>query len=163
LTLHSATASIRASERYSSFPVQVPFPHRAHRDAWSILNPNWASLSPTFPQMRVGEDWYRGTADAVYQNLYHLRQVDADHVVVLSADHVYKMDYSHFVRYHQSKRSDMTISGIEVDISERHGSVSSTPAPIRGHRVRGKAGRAAPHARSSRQGLCFHGGLCLQA
>jgi len=100
------------------------------RDAWSILNPELGEfVSNLSPQMRVGEDWYRGTADAVYQNLYHLRQVDADHVVVLSADHVYKMDYSHFVRYHQSKRSDMTISGIEVDISEasRFGVIHTGP------------------------------------
>jgi len=89
------------------------------RDAWSILNPELGEfVSNLSPQMRVGEDWYRGTADAVYQNLYHLKQVDADHVVVLSADHIYKMDYSHFVRYHQHKKSDMTISGIEVDIRE---------------------------------------------
>jgi glucose-1-phosphate adenylyltransferase len=89
------------------------------RDAWSILNPELGEfVSNLSPQMRVGEDWYRGTGDAVYQNLYHLRQVDADHVVILSADHIYKMDYSHFVRYHKSKRSDMTISGIEVDIAE---------------------------------------------
>ena len=89
------------------------------RDAWSILNPELGEfVSNLSPQMRVGEDWYRGTADAVYQNLYHLKQVDVDHVVVLSADHIYKMDYSHFVRYHQNKKSDMTISSIEVDIRE---------------------------------------------
>lgn len=89
------------------------------RDAWSILNPELGEfVSNLSPQMRVGEDWYRGTADAVYQNLYHLKQVDVDHVVVLSADHIYKMDYSNFVRYHQNKKSDMTISSIEVDIRE---------------------------------------------
>jgi len=89
------------------------------RDAWSILNPELGEfVSNLSPQMRVGEDWYRGTADAVYQNLYHLKQVDADYVVVLSGDHIYKMDYGHFVRYHQHKKADMTISSIEVDIRE---------------------------------------------
>lgn len=89
------------------------------RDAWSILNPELGEfVSNLSPQMRIGEDWYRGTADAVYQNLYHLRQVDVDHVVILSADHIYKMDYSHFVRYHRNKRADVTISGVEVDIAE---------------------------------------------
>src|SRR5512133_1578367 len=81
------------------------------RDAWSILNPELGEyVSNLSPQMRVSEEWYRGTADAVYQNLYHLRQVDADNVVILSADHIYKMDYSHFVRYHQAKKADVTIS-----------------------------------------------------
>lgn len=89
------------------------------RDAWSILNPELGEfVSNLSPQMRVGEDWYRGTADAVFQNLYHLKQVDADYVVVLSGDHIYKMDYSHFVRYHQHRRSDMTIASIDIDIRE---------------------------------------------
>ena len=114
--------------------------------------------------MRVGEDWYRGTADAVYQNLYHLKQVDADNVIVLSADHVYKMDYSHFVRYHQSRRSDMTISGIEVDISEasRFGVIHTGPdSRVIGfeEKLYGSL-RALP--RPPRQGLCFLGCLCLQ-
>ena len=89
------------------------------RDAWSILNPELGEfISNLSPQMRVGEDWYRGTADAVYQNLYHLKQVNADYVVVLSGDHIYKMDYGHFVRYHQHRKADMTISSVEVDIGE---------------------------------------------
>ncbi len=89
------------------------------RDAWSILNPELGEfVSHLSPQMRVGEDWYRGTADAVYQNLYHLKQLDADYVVILSGDHIYKMDYSHFIRYHHMKRADLTISAIEVDIEE---------------------------------------------
>ncbi len=89
------------------------------RDAWSVLNPELGEfVSNLSPQMRVGGGWYRGTADAVYQNLYHLKQVDADYVVVLSGDHIYKMDYGHFVRYHKHKKADMTISSIEVDIRE---------------------------------------------
>jgi glucose-1-phosphate adenylyltransferase len=89
------------------------------RDAWSILNPEMGEfVSHLSPQMRVGEDWYRGTADAVYQNLYHLEQIDADDVVILSGDHIYKMDYSHFIRYHHTKRADLTIAAVETDIRE---------------------------------------------
>ena len=89
------------------------------RDAWSILNPELGEfVSHLSPQMRVGEDWYRGTADAVYQNLYHLEQLDADYVVVLSGDHIYKMDYSHFIKYHRAKKADLTIAAVEADISE---------------------------------------------
>ncbi len=100
------------------------------RDAWSILNPELGEfVSNLSPQMRVGEDWYRGTADAVYQNLYHLKQVGADYVVILSGDHIYKMDYGHFVRYHQHKKADMTISSIEVDTGEasRFGVIQTAP------------------------------------
>jgi glucose-1-phosphate adenylyltransferase len=89
------------------------------RDAWSILNPEMGEfVSHLSPQMRVGEDWYRGTADAVYQNLYHLEQLDADYVVVLSGDHIYKMDYSYFIKYHLAKKADLTIATIETDINE---------------------------------------------
>ncbi len=89
------------------------------RDAWSILNPELGEfVSHLSPQMRVGEDWYRGTADAVYQNLYHLEQLDVDYVVVLSGDHIYKMDYNHFIKHHHMKRADLTIATIEADIGE---------------------------------------------
>jgi len=89
------------------------------RDAWSILNPELGEyVSSLPPQMRVSDEWYRGTADAVYQNLYHLRQVDADTVVILSADHIYKMNYSNFIRYHQGKKADVTVSSIEVDLAD---------------------------------------------
>ncbi len=89
------------------------------RDAWSILNPELGEfVSHLSPQMRVGEDWYRGTADAVYQNLYHLQRIDAEYVVILSGDHIYKMDYSHFIRYHHLKKADLTIATVEVDIDE---------------------------------------------
>jgi len=92
---------------------------RHTRDAWSILNPELGEfITHLSPQMRVGEDWYKGTADAVYQNLYHLEQVDGEHILILSGDHIYKMDYGRFIRYHQHKRADLTISAIEVDINE---------------------------------------------
>jgi glucose-1-phosphate adenylyltransferase len=92
---------------------------RHTRDAWSILNPELGEfITHLSPQMRVGEDWYKGTADAVYQNLYHLEQVDGEHILILSGDHIYKMDYGQFIRYHQHKRADLTISAIEVDINE---------------------------------------------
>jgi len=89
------------------------------RDAWSILNPELGEfITHLSPQMRIREDWYKGTADAVYQNLYHLEQIDAEYVLILSGDHIYKMDYSYFIRAHQKKRADLTIAGVEVDIKE---------------------------------------------
>jgi glucose-1-phosphate adenylyltransferase len=91
------------------------------RDAWNIFSPELGEfLVHLSPQMRVGEDWYKGTADAVYQNIYHLEQIDEDYVLILSGDHIYKMDYGHFIRYHQRKRADLTISAIEVDLREAH-------------------------------------------
>jgi glucose-1-phosphate adenylyltransferase len=89
------------------------------RDAWSILSPELGEfVTHLSPQMRVGDDWYKGTADAIYQNLYHLEQVEGEHVVILSGDHIYKMDYSKFIKHHQKTRADLTISTMEVDIAE---------------------------------------------
>lgn len=99
------------------------------RDAWSILNPELGEfVSHLSPQMRVGEDWYRGTADAVFQNLYHLQQIDTDYVLILSGDHIYKMDYSRFIRHHHLKKADLTIAAIEAPLEEasRFGVIEAT-------------------------------------
>ncbi len=68
------------------------------------------------PQMRAGERWYEGTADSVRQNAYLVRRdPHVDRVLVLSGDHVYKMDYRLFRQYHDTHRADVTVSVIEVD------------------------------------------------
>jgi glucose-1-phosphate adenylyltransferase len=65
-------------------------------------------------QQRNGSDWYRGTADAVYQNLYTFDQEGFDDALILSGDHIYKMDYSEMLEYHRAKRADVTVAVIEV-------------------------------------------------
>lgn len=67
------------------------------------------------PQQRVGLEWYQGTADSIRQNLYLIERYRPSHVLILSGDHIYKMDYSLFLRYHQENRADVTISLLEVD------------------------------------------------
>jgi glucose-1-phosphate adenylyltransferase len=66
------------------------------------------------PQQRIGLDWYKGTADSIRQNLYLIERYKPDHVLILSGDHIYKMDYSLFLRYHEEKEADLTISLLEV-------------------------------------------------
>ncbi len=72
------------------------------------------------PQMRTGEQWYLGTADSVRQNLYLIERESPRHVLILSGDHVYKMDYSRLQRYHEEKDADVTVPVMEVPISEAH-------------------------------------------
>lgn len=68
------------------------------------------------PQMRMGERWYQGTADSVRQNVNIIeRDASINHVIILSGDHVYKMDYSLFRNYHEETDADVTISVIEVE------------------------------------------------
>lgn len=65
-------------------------------------------------QMWSGEHWYKGTADAVYQNFHLLSNYDPDIVLIFAADHVYKMDISQMLKFHIENSADLTISGIEV-------------------------------------------------
>ncbi len=78
----------------------------------------YVDLAPA--QMRTGSDWYRGTADAIYQNLFHIQDEDPDYVCIFGGDHIYKMDVSQMLDYHKEKMSDLTISAIPIPISEAH-------------------------------------------
>lgn len=66
-------------------------------------------------QQQIGDQWYRGTADAVYQNLKELRKQDCKYVMILGGDHIYKMDYSRMLRQHAKHNSDISIASIPVD------------------------------------------------
>jgi glucose-1-phosphate adenylyltransferase len=73
------------------------------------------------PQKRVGESWYLGTADAVRQNLYSINSVDnIQHVIILSGDHIYKMDYSLMLKQHIDSGADVTISTIAIKLDQVH-------------------------------------------
>lgn len=66
------------------------------------------------PQQRVGEKWYQGTADAIYQNIYMIEKDAPDHLMILAGDHIYKMDYSEMLRFHREKKADATVAAIEM-------------------------------------------------
>ena len=70
---------------------------------------------------RVGGEWYRGTADAIYQNLDIIRTHDPKLVLILSGDHIYKMDYGPFLAAHEERKADMTICCIEMPVEEAAG------------------------------------------
>jgi glucose-1-phosphate adenylyltransferase len=72
------------------------------------------------PMKRVVDDWYRGTADAIYQNLQSILTEAPDDVLVLSADHIYKMNYGEMLHWHHSRQADVTIATIQIDPSEAH-------------------------------------------
>ena len=66
----------------------------------------------------TGGDWYKGTADAIYQNLYFMDNYNPEYVLILSGDHIYKMDYSKMLEYHIKKGADATIAVIDVSLEE---------------------------------------------
>ena len=67
------------------------------------------------PQQRIDEQWYQGTADAVYQNIYVIEKERPEHVVILAGDHIYKMNYASMVEYHKQVGADLTIGALRVD------------------------------------------------
>lgn len=78
----------------------------------------YVDLAPA--QMRTGSEWYRGTADAIYQNVFHITDEDPDYVCIFGGDHIYKMDVSQMLDYHKEKKADLTISAIPIPIEEAH-------------------------------------------
>ena len=70
------------------------------------------------PQQRIDEHWYKGTADAIYQNIYSIEKADPKLVVILAGDHIYKMDYGDMIRAHVERKADLTIGCIPVPLRD---------------------------------------------
>ncbi len=82
---------------------------------WSFLHGNFGEFVEVLPaQQRIKDDWYKGTADAVYQNLDILRAHNPQHVLILAGDHVYKMDYGRLLADHVAKQADLTVACVRV-------------------------------------------------
>jgi glucose-1-phosphate adenylyltransferase len=89
--------------------------NRHVRMGWSVVNPELGEFMEVLPpQKRVGEHWYLGTADAVYQNLYSIDRERPRFVIILSGDHIYKMDYGKMLDAHVARGAALTVAAIEV-------------------------------------------------
>ena len=89
------------------------------RNGWHILSAEVGEYIEIIPPMkRLRDDWYLGTADAVFQNSAAIAAEDCDCTIVLSADHIYKMDYGEMIDWHRKNRADVTIATILVDPNE---------------------------------------------
>ncbi len=93
------------------------------QQAWSFLDGRFNEFIEILPaQQQVDEErWYRGTADAVFQNLDVIRRARPAYVMVLSGDHVYRMDYSRMLAEHAASGADLTVGCIEVPLAEASG------------------------------------------
>jgi glucose-1-phosphate adenylyltransferase len=112
--LHSGLRRILVLTQYKSHSLQKHL-----RDGWSIFNPEIGEYITTVPaQMRTGEGWYVGTADAIYQNRYILARSGANHVLVLAGDHVYRMDYAAMLEDHMRRKSDVTLACVPVPLTD---------------------------------------------
>jgi glucose-1-phosphate adenylyltransferase len=88
--------------------------------AWDMIGRyRGISILPPFKDFKSSE-WYRGSADAVYQNFDFVRYHSPREILILSGDHVHQMDYAELLRYHRKKNADLTVAFIEVEPSEAH-------------------------------------------
>jgi glucose-1-phosphate adenylyltransferase len=86
---------------------------------WGFLRGEFNEFVELLPaQQRIQEEWYKGTADAVFQNLDILRNTGAEYVLILAGDHIYKMDYGQMLASHVRSKADMTVACINVPIEE---------------------------------------------
>ena len=95
--------------------------NRHIRLGWNIFSRELGEFIEIIPPMqRVSDTWYLGTADAVYQNIYSIEIENPDYVLVLAADHIYKMDYNRMLEQHRRLGADVTVGTIPQPVEEAH-------------------------------------------
>ena len=95
--------------------------NRHVRRGWSPLMGYGDFIEVLPPQMRVSQHWYRGTADAVYQNIYSIGSEQSNYVFILSGDHIYRMNYQKMLAQHVEAGADVTVATIEMDPADAAG------------------------------------------
>jgi glucose-1-phosphate adenylyltransferase len=112
--LNSGFRRIFIATQYKSLSL-----NRHIRQGWSVVSEELGDFIEILPpQKRVGEQWYQGTADAVFQNLYSIVREAPKHLIVLAGDHIYKMDYRKMLQKHIDLGAAVTLASIEVPIEE---------------------------------------------
>jgi len=120
------------------------------RDGWNILSPELGEYIEVLqPMKRVHSGWYQGTADAVFQNFQSIEVEAPDAVLILAADHIYKMDYAEMIGWHRAHRADVTIATIQappeeadrfgvLEMSEDYSVTGFEEKPKHGHPARSR-------------------------
>jgi glucose-1-phosphate adenylyltransferase len=109
--LNSEIRRIYALTQYKSTSL-----HRHIQFGWNILPASLGEFIEAIPaQQRIDEHWYQGTADAIFQNIYTIQQERPDLILILSGDHIYKMDYRKMIEFHVEKKADLTVGAIRME------------------------------------------------
>lgn len=112
--INSGIRKVSVMTQYKSHSLQ-----RHIQRGWSFLSGQFSEFVEVLPaQQRMGEEWYTGTADAIYQNLDILGEYKPEYVVILAGDHIYKMDYGKMVASHVARGADITVGCIPVPLEE---------------------------------------------
>lgn len=112
--LHSGLRRVLVLTQYKSHSL-----NKHLRDGWSIYNPELREYITAVPaQMNQGKHWYQGTADAIFQNINLLERNGAAYTLILSGDHIYRMDYAALLEFHKKSGADVTVTCMEVPKEE---------------------------------------------
>jgi glucose-1-phosphate adenylyltransferase len=112
--INSGMRKIYILTQYKSASLQ-----RHIRLGWNFLPSELGQFIELLPaQQRVGDSWYLGTADAIYQNLYTLEMDKPDEVLILAGDHIYKMNYYSMIDVHREQNADLTVGVVEIEKSK---------------------------------------------
>jgi len=112
--LNSNLRKINVLTQYKSFSLYMHI-----KLGWNFFKSELGEYINVIPAQKIGrEEWYLGTADALYQNIYFIDKEKSKRVIVLSGDHIYKMDYQDMVIFHKIKRADLTIATLEMEREE---------------------------------------------
>ena len=113
-------SNIRAIFVLTQYKAQSLIQH-IHR-GWGYLRGEFGEFIQIVPaQQQMGEHWYLGTADCIYQNLNLIREHSPEHVLILAGDHIYKMDYGPMIASHMENKADITVGVIQVPLHEATG------------------------------------------
>jgi len=108
--VNSGLRRIYVLTQYKSFSLQKHL-----LAGWDIVSNQLGEFIDVIPaQQRISSDWYRGTADAIYQNMYAISDIDPQLVLILSGDHVYRMDYRKMIHFHVENGADVTVACIPM-------------------------------------------------
>ena len=108
--INSNLRRIHTLIQYKSISLQ-----RHLRLGWNFFNSELGEYIDVIPaQQRVGSNWYQGTADAIFQNIYTIEQEKPDNVLILAGDHIYKMNYYTMIDFHEHNNADMTVAVVEL-------------------------------------------------
>ena len=135
------------------------------QNGWGFLRGELNEFVQVWPaqQQTPSGDWYRGTADAVFQNLQTLLSLKPEYILILAGDHVYRQDYSRMLAEHIESGADATVSCVDVPIKQANRLRCGRRRRERRHRqLPGKAGKPAGHPRRAGPRLRQHGHLHLQ-
>lgn len=113
--LHSGINTVGVLTQYQPLELNT---YIGSGNPWDLnRNSGGVYVLPPYQSAR-NEEWYKGTANAIFQNIEFIDNFNPEYVVILSGDHIYKMDYSKMVEYHKEKEADVTIAVIKVPIEE---------------------------------------------